>query len=239
MRTKLIIIALFGASTLMTSCDYDNIKVSNDVTTLSYDISDYSRLKISDSFNAFVTFSETEESIEVEANTNLHGHIIISKEGSTLEARLRRFTNLRGNVTLNIYITTSNIEKFKASGASKISLENDLVSDDVLVELSGASSFTGEIHTDRLDVELRGASTMDLFGTADRCHAQLSGSSSLLDYDLSVNDLNIDMAGASDAFLSAMESIDIEAAGASTLYYMGNATIERERLSGASKIVKR
>jgi hypothetical protein len=238
MKRVLVFVALIVLSLQMVSCDYETIRASNRISTIGYGFSDYSRLKVSHAFNVYVTFSDVEERIEVEANENIHDRIIVQKEGNTLRVRLKNHTNLRGNVTLNVFITTREISNFDISGASNITLENPLVTRDVDLELSGASSFSGEMDLTDLDIDASGASNIDLFGNTESLRARLSGSSDLKDYDLTVEELDIDLSGASDAYLTVTESIDIQASGASTLRYRGDATVNLRRLSGASEIIK-
>ena len=202
-------------------------------------LSGYSGLRVSHAFNVFVTFSDTEERIVVEANDDIQGHIIVEKDRNHLIVRLRKHTNIKGNATLNVYITTDNITYFDAAGASNITLENELVAEKAAIELSGASNFSGALNLARLDLESHGASNIDIFGNIDQFDASLSGSSDLRDYDLTVKELYIELSGASDAFLSVTESIDIDASGASSLNYRGDASVDKKRLTGASQIIKR
>ncbi|MEK6151933.1 head GIN domain-containing protein [Flavobacteriaceae bacterium 3-367] len=239
MKTRLTYISLIVVCSLLFSCDFETVRVSDEVTTREVGFTDYSGLRVSNAFNAFVTFSDTEERIEVEANRNVQDRISVSKEGDLLIVRLDRNTNLRGNVTLNVYITTKNIERFEASGASNITLENALVTPDIALRLSGASGFEGEVDTERLRLRTSGASKADIFGSADHLDADLSGSSDLRDDDLVVTRLRIELSGASEAFLTVTDTIDIRASGASTLSFKGDAVIRELRLSDASEIIRR
>ncbi len=238
MKTKSIVIVLALVLGLLTSCDHDTIRASDEVSSLDYSIPEYSTVKISNAFNTKVTFSDTEESIRIEANENLHDRIIVQREGNSLIIRLKKFTSVRGNATLNAYIVTKDISRFDISGASKLTLENLWDTADGRIELSGASNFTGEIAADRLNLDMSGASSLDLYGSAISMDAHLSGSSDIRDFDLSVDNLKIDMSGASEAYLLIRESIDIRASGASSLKFKGDAKITYKRLSGASEIVK-
>ncbi len=239
MKTTTILIAFVVLCTLLSSCYKDTIRVSGDVTREEINLSGYSGLRVSHAFNVFVTFSDTEERIVVEANDDIQGHIIVEKDRNHLIVRLRKHTNIKGNATLNVYITTDNITYFDAAGASNITLENELVAEKAAIELSGASNFSGALNLARLDLESHGASNIDIFGNIDQFDASLSGSSDLRDYDLTVKELYIELSGASDAFLSVTESIDIDASGASSLNYRGDASVDKKRLTGASQIIKR
>ncbi|WP_299534189.1 head GIN domain-containing protein [Ulvibacterium sp.] len=238
MKSVLVFAVLIVLSLQMVSCDYETIRASDRISTVGYGFTDYSRLQVSNAFNVYIRFSDVEESIEVEANDNIQDRIIIQKEGNTLRVRLKNHTNLRGNVTLNVFITTREISDFDISGASNVTLESPLSTREVDLEVSGASSFSGEMNLTDLDIRASGASHIDVFGNTESLRARLSGSSDLKDYDLEIAELDIDLSGASDAYLTVTESIDIEASGASTLRYRGDATVNLRRLSGASEIIK-
>lgn len=238
MRTKSIIIVLILALGVLTSCDHESIRASDEVSSLDYAIPEYSTLKVSNAFNTYVTFSDTEESVRIEANENLHDRIIVKRDGNALIIKLKSLTSVRGNATLNAYIVTKDISNFDIAGASKLTLENVWNGNNGRIELSGASNFNGEVAVDRLNLDMTGASSLDLYGTASALDADLAGSSDIRDFDLTVKDLKMDMSGASEAYLSISESIDIQASGASSLKFKGDAKITYKRLSGASEIVK-
>lgn len=239
MKKVNVFIGLILALGFLNSCDHDTIRASGEVTSLDYSITSYSELKVSDAFNTYVTFSETETSVRIEANDNLHDKVIVKKEGSTLVIRLEKYTSVRGNATMNAYIMTNDISTFGISGASRLTLENEWVVSEGRIDLSGASEFTGEVNAERLNLDATGASSLDLFGDVVWLNGQLKGSSSIQDYDLSVENLKIELSGASEAFFTVNETIDVTASGASFLNYKGNATVNNKILSGSSEVIHR
>ena len=239
MKTKSICIVLAVVCGLLSSCDYESIRVSRYVTKREVNYSDFNGLKVSNAFNAYITFSDTEEKIEIEANENLHDKVILEKVGNDLIVKLKKHTIVGGKVTLNIFITTKSITDFDISGASNLTLENELVAQNASIELSGASEFYGELRVNRLELGTSGASRIQLFGSTGYLDASLAGSSELRGYDFTVEGLDIRLSGASDAYLTVTESIDIRASGVSTLNYKGSAVINNKNLSGASEINKK
>jgi len=239
MKTKSILIGLVIIISLITSCDRETIRATGEVTVNEVQFSDYSGLRVSHAFEVFVRFSDTEEKIEIEANNNLHEKIIVRKEGNYLIVKLVNHTNVKGNKILRVYITTKNISYFDISGASTLLLENELNTPMAKIDLSGASTFTGEIYSGELELIASGASEMALFGNTDLIDASISGSSKIGSYDLMIKHLGIRLSGASEAFLTATEVIDIKASGASTLKYKGDAIINSKDLTGASVIIKK
>ena len=239
MKTISIIFSLALLFSTLSSCDYDRIRASGDITSQEVHYSDFSGLKLSNAFSAYVSFSDTEEKIEIEANENLHDNIIVRKDGNNLIVKLKSHTAIRGKATLNVYITTKSITDFDISGASELILETPLIAEDASIELSGASEFYGELNLGRLELDSSGASNSNLFGNVGELDASLAGSSELKDYDLLLDKLDIRLSGASDAYVTVNKVIEIRGSGASTLNYKGNAEIGSKNLSGASKIKKR
>ncbi|UOY06412.1 DUF2807 domain-containing protein [Muricauda sp. SCSIO 64092] len=239
MKSTLIHSLILATVLLVSSCDTESIRVSDTISTRQYSFSNYEALELSGDFNAFVTFSETEERIEIEANDNIQSKIRVSQDGNTLKIRLENNVALRGNATMNAYITTRNISRYRVSGDSSVELENLLVANTVTVDVLGDSRFYGEVDTNNLSVDVKGDSVIDVFGTAGTANVDLSGDSTIKDYDLVVEDLTIDMSGDSSAYLSVNGTIDIDASGDSALNYRGDAEIIRQRLTGDSRIQKR
>ncbi|BFP43058.1 hypothetical protein FGF1_39030 [Flavobacteriaceae bacterium GF1] len=239
MKSTLIHGLILATVLLVSSCDTESIRVSDTISTRQYSFSNYEALELSGDFNAFVTFSETEERIEIEANDNIQSKIRVSQDRNTLKIRLENNVALRGNATMNAYITTRNISRYRVSGDSSVELGNLLVANTVTVDVLGDSRFYGELDTNNLSVDVKGDSVIDVFGTAGTANVDLSGDSTIKDYDLAVEDLTIDMSGDSSAYLSVNGTIDIDASGDSALNYRGDAEIIRQRLSGDSRIQRR
>ncbi|NJB69791.1 hypothetical protein GGR42_000253 [Saonia flava] len=233
--TKILSITL--VCFLVQSCDYESIRASSTVTVQEVSYLDYTALSVSDDFNAYVTFSDTEEKIEIEASRNLHDRIIVRKDGDKLYIKMENNLNIKGQETLNIYITTKQITDFEAKGDSRIVLENLLDAQSAKIELSGDSYFTGELFLNDLKLVAKGDSKADVYGDVGLLYVELTGDSTLKDYDLEVDDLLMDLRGDSDAYLTVKNTIDIDARGDSVLRYKGNAVITHVNLSGDSKII--
>ena len=89
-----------------------------------------------------------------------------------------------------------------------------------------------------LDAELKGDSEIRISGTTNKLDAELKGDSKLENFDFVVDDLEIELTGDSEAYLTVTKSIDVEATGDSKLVYKGDAVITRQRLNGDSELIK-
>jgi len=238
MKTKLLSLTLLSFSLFLFSCDiYDTEVVPNGkITTMQATFTDYKAIEASSAFSVYLVFSDTEESIEIEANENLHQYIDVKKENGTLKIGIENNVQIRGNATLKAYIITKQVEGYSASGASRFIVENEIHAENVNIYLSGASTFDGEINSNRCYANLSGASSMNILGFADDFELDASGASVIRDYGFEANHLKAELSGASNAYLTVDNEIEIEASGASSLRYKGDAVITTQNLSGASSV---
>ena len=240
MKTNLISLTIISISLFLISCNvYENDVVpSSNVTSTQATFSGYDAIDASSAFTVYLDFSDADESIEIEANDNLHQHIEVSKVGGTLKIGIENNVHIRGNATLNVYITTKSVSSFLGSGATRFIVEDMINESDVMINLSGASTFTGELNANNLYADLSGASVMHVTGFVENSDIEASGASLIKDYGLETDHLNAELSGASNVSLTINEDIDIEASGASILKYKGNAVIANQDLSGASSVQK-
>ena len=112
----------------------------------------------------------------------------------------------------------ANLSDLELSGAS--SFTGDLRGADVDIELSGASTYRGNVEATELDIDLSGASDAILSGACQtKMEIDLSGASTLKAADLSAMSVSGEMSGASDADVTVCSALNVELSGASTLTY--------------------
>ncbi|RAJ15990.1 head GIN domain-containing protein [Arenibacter echinorum] len=239
MKTKLKICYLIVFSVLLISCEKDTITASEEITTKDYEFSAYTSLEVNDNFKVYINFSDTEEKLRVQANDNLHEYILVNKESNKLTVKLDNVRRIKGQETLNVFITTKSIDNFTVKGNAKLELEDPLEADNLKIYLSGNSFFTGALATEKLNLVSSGNCMIDFSGSVKNMEVELDGNCELSDYDLSVDTLKIDLSGNSNAYLTVNNSISIDASGNSVLSYKGIATIAHQNLSSGSKIVKK
>jgi len=241
MKTKSILILLFAISIAFTSCKKNEsfVTPSGNITTVKSSVTGFTKLDVSDPFNVFVTFSDTEESVEIEANSNLQGYIRVLKNQNSLVVELDDKINIRHNeATLNIHITMKNLDRVEGAGATSFQLKNEMTGNSLEVELTGACSFAGNLSVEQVNATLEGSSKMNISGSASSLKLDANGASKLESYGFQTNSLDADLSGASNVYTTVNEKMDVKASGASTVYYKGDAYINSQNLSDASQIMK-
>jgi hypothetical protein len=108
------------------------------------------------------------------------------------------------------------------------------------VEISGASSANvAGVNADSLELKASGASKIKIEGEAKILEAEASGASSIDAEKLKVEDANVEANGASSATVAATNDLDLNASGASKIYYVGEPKNIKQDSSGASSIKKK
>ena len=240
MKTKTILLALFALSVVFTSCDKDeDVTPSTNVTTVTKTISGYTGVDVSEPFMVYVTFSDTEETIRIEANANLQQYITCEKQNDLLMISIDDNVDISGgNTVLKVYISTKQLDAFYGTGASSIQLQNELIGSNLMVELTGACTFTGTINVNQFNSELTGGSILNIVGNSGSFNIEATGASNMESYDFTTNDFTADLEGASNVYLTVQQELDVTATGASNVYYKGDGVIVNQNLSGGSQIIK-
>ncbi len=238
-KSKSLIFLTIISTLLFTACQDDDLYIvpSSRITTVAVPVSGFKKLQVSNAFKVHVTFSETEESVLVESNENIHPVIDIRQQGDNLYIGLYKNTKISGNAVLNVYIKTKYLDRIQAMGASIVELQNKLLNDDLEVNLEGACILKGQLEVDEIDANVIGASILDLTGYSNHFNLRAEGASIMTGFGFETQNLNAFVYGASNITLTVSEKLNVTASGASMVIYKGNGTIEYQKLSDTSKIV--
>lgn len=235
---KNLMIVLVGGGILFSSCKKEVIKPSSDITLMERYVDKFIGIEVSDAIEATITYSATEQKVIVEANSNVHPYILTRVVGGKLEIYMENNVILKKNATIKVHVTLPEIVLLKASGASEITLTNQIEANHIDIEVSGASEISGSLNSASTFIDLSGASEINLQGESNLATFNLSGASKFESFNFQVKNLNADLSGASEAFVTVNTSLNLVASGASEFHYLGNCSIGELNLTGSSTIKK-
>jgi hypothetical protein len=134
---------------------------------------------------------------------------------------------------------TPNDFDLRVMGASRLDI-SEMSAGNLKWELSGASHIKGEIKAaGDMDIHIAGASRIDVKGSANDLDLEASGASHLEFEDFAVRNAKIRLTGASRSTVNLDGKLDVTLEGASSLEYMGKATLGEIKVTGASTLKKR
>ena len=217
--------------------------ISNPTTTITgsgrtvdrqYDLAGFSSVAAGHAFHVTV-IRGNDYRVTVTVDDNLVDYLDVSASGNTLRLYLTPNLNLR-DVTLRAQVTMPELGGLDLSGACHASIAGFSSEKPLAIELSGASSVRGDIHSGDARLSLSGASKAELQGGAANLRVGTSGASHAnLDHFL-VKTAVAGASGASHITVNASETIEAEASGASRVRYVGKPEILKQHSSGASSI---
>ena len=204
------------------------------LVTIEPEVTECTRLVAERSFDVTVSVGDGCDLV-VRADDNVIDDVIASVNGGTLTLGL---SGDYRDVTLEaeVQVPADALSSISASGASQVSSPDLLSSDRFDVDATGASEATLQLESDDLTVGASGASTVEVTGTGDRIDVSASGGSTLRLEQFTAATASARADGASMIDLSASDSLQAEASGASTIRYRGNPTVVTPDVSGASTI---
>ena len=136
-------------------------------------------------------------------------------------------------------VTVKNLRVLDLSGASNTTCTNQLRTDSLQVQGSGAATAKLDVQADRIKANLAGASNVRFMGTARTLDAHLSGAAQLKGYQLETENTYVTTSGAASARVNATKVLEASATGASDIHYQGGAPLKTINASGSSSISMR
>lgn len=222
---------------ILSGCNQDNIRPSGKTTTLKYDQLDFNGITVSNAFKITIIPGQTDSYAELEIDENLAPHTKVTVENGILMIGLEPNISVKGNPVMSGKVYAVNeITSLNISGASKISVSDSLISENLKLAISGASELEALLNVRNLTASLDGASKVSFTGEAKDLNYELSGASTAQGYDLITRSSILDLSGASSCKVYVTDSLSVVASGASSVKYKGSPVIFRSDISGASSL---
>jgi hypothetical protein len=261
-NTVMVVVSflVLGALTSLVGCTSPGgllITGSGNLVTKTLDLQDFTKLEIGSNFKVEVSQANT-FSVNITVDDNIVDLMDVQKVGSTLHIGLKtghsyvRVTNravinmpalrgvdVSGASRTNVSGFNANDElQAKASGASTLDFSSTKAGTTGF-DVSGASKVTGALEIGNSNMKVSGASSVDLTGKASDISLDVSGASNARLENFTVRDANVTASGASSATINATGKLDVDVSGASRLYYLGNPTLGKVNVTGASTMSRK
>jgi len=207
---------------------------SGKIVAKQFPVGSFSRLDVQGPFDVRISVGSAER-VVVRIDDNLVDTLDVGVRNGTLHIGLKRGTSIK-NATLRADVTVTSLDELDANGAARVRFLDELHSQALSLELSGASRLDGRVVTPSGKLELTGASSASMSGSASSLDVTATGACSLDARNLTIGALDIDLSGASRAVANVTTSLSAGLRGASSLRYLGSPTITQQSVTGASSL---
>ena len=241
MRLSKVLVIAAGLGATITACNESEsiVPSANIVTEERTPSQVYSGVEITSVFDVDIQFSSTEEIVEIEVNENLAALVDIRVVNNRLRIELKDNLNISGAFFLKAHIKTGNLLTYlSVSDASKLTISDPIVAEEVSLDISDAGYLDGNIEARSLQIYMDDATNMKLRGFSEFINIHSSGASVLDAFALATDKATIDMTGNSQINLTINGLIDVRAKDASSLFYKGTGSINEIDLDEGSQVVQ-
>lgn len=186
-------------------------------TTRNYPINGaFTELDVSNAFQ--VTVSDQVTDVVVTVDDMAHEKVVVKVVNGKLQIGFKPNTWYNGTKAVAVIPATDNLRGIELSGAS--SFTGNLNGHDVDIDLSGASHYQGSVDADEIDLDLSGASKAVMSGFClEKMDVDISGASTLNASLLETPSVFGDISGASTADVTICSNLKVNLSGSSTLIY--------------------
>lgn len=136
------------------------------------------------------------------------------------------------NRQLKAYVSVVDLNRLEITGASYVTINGALKTQNLKIDMYGASEIKGNLDAQQLNVSISGSSVAKLSGSAKNGVLEVSGASKIGSYGLAFDRLNITSSGASSVRVTVNEELTAEASGGSTIRYKGQ--VKNSRINSGS-----
>ena len=234
---KPMLFAGLALALALNSCTYSEGKVTRgdgNVVAHTVSINYFDEIDLSGAFNVHLTKGSDLQAV-VETDENLQELVDVEVKGNTL------FVSTTGDVMLkptkmNLFITYPELRRLTIGGACKLSSNEAIISETLILIISGAADIDLGIEAGVLRTQLSGAGSISFEGSAIEHYVEISGASSLKAENLITQLTEIDLSGAGSANIFASEVLKASLSGIGSIKYYGNPAQTQINKSGLGSI---
>ena len=222
-----------------------------------YSVHGFSEVRVSSAIEFEITQSE-QYSVKATGHEKLLEHLKVEVSGQTLTLGFEHnpmawIGGLRPRGEVKAVVTMPELKRLVVSGASKGTARGFKSSQDLNLELSGASQaeigmetgtatvtisgagrVTGELKAQDTSLTLSGASRCQLLGAGGDTHLDSSGASQADLSQFQIRNADVHISGAGRAKINMDGTLNVHLSGASSLESKGNIVLGKKDLTGAS-----
>ena len=214
--------------------------------TESREVSNFDRVALRDYGELVITQGE-QESLTVEAHPDIlpkiqtevrDGQLVIKISGSWLDRLGDAFSTGLTRLRIKYNLTVKKLTSLEIAGAASVKA-TDIETDRLALRLSGAGDVKIESLTaEALEVDMPGAGAIKVSGKVGEQRIAMSGAGSYSAPKLESSRASVELRGAGQATVWAVEDLDAAIRGLGSVEYYGNPTVKKS-VSGIGSVTSR
>jgi len=221
MFNRIVLGFAFISLTVVSACANTLITGNHQVTKQNRAVSSFDEIEVTGGFEIVLTQSD-KESLNIEADNNLLELIETKVNNNVLYISTKNDVEINHYKKMTINLSVKSLRKMRVSGAIDLSTTNQLKTDLLKINISGAANINVDIATKILDVDVSGAGNINFQGQSTDVRMDLSGAGKVSSLKLVADNFIIDVSGVGAAKVYAKEKLNVNISGIGSVSYAGN-----------------
>lgn len=228
----LLLAIAFSAEGQIRRTVYGNGKVTKENrSTVSF-----TGIKASSGIDVYLTQGKN-LSVTVEADENLHEHIITEVKNGVLLVYTE--ANIRDAEMKKVHVTADRINSISASSAGDVIGVTPVNAESLEINASSAGDIKLEVYTRSISTDISSSGDITLTGESDNMVARLSSAGDLNAFNFKVKDADVAVSSAGDADIYVTERLQAKSSSAGDINYKGDPENVDAHSSSAGGIHRR
>jgi hypothetical protein len=236
MKTLTKITALFLLLISTTSCFMDGItgiKGNRNVVSEDRTISsDFENIKVQQGINLYITQDNSTE-IKVEADENIIDLLITEVQNNELKIYFEK--NVYRAKARNVFLSTGNIKKIRASSGASVKSENTIQTNSLDLDASSGSSMKIYVNAEEVTTEASSGANINVYGKSTTFSGRASSGSGIDADELESVDAYTKASSGANINVNVTGKLTAKASSGGDIDYEGNPTsVNKDTSSGGS-----
>lgn len=194
-------------------------------------LSEFNRIRIDHNIEAELVIAD-----RYALTTEQPEEIVVKVENNELV--VKRKTPDNHKVSVKVKIFTKELTGIKMDGATKLTSQSTIVSDQFSVDMDGASKASLVVKVKRIRIDMDGASNLDIKGSTVLATIEADGAAKLRAVGMSAESVTVEADGAASVHVNATQTLNAKADGASGIRYSGEPRNKNINIQGVSSVKK-
>lgn len=174
--------------------------------------------------------------VVIQTDENLLDYINVEEYEGALN--INNVHRLKSSNGINIQVFYKNIDQIYSTGASRITHEGILETEELDIDLSGAGSVNLDIDVKQVKIQMSGAGIIELSGNTDLQESHISGAGGLMAEGLRSKVCDVNLSGLGGASVYVTEKLEASITGIGGITYSGNPQLIEKQVTGLGKIIR-
>lgn len=215
------------------------IKAEGKIVEKEYDLDKFENIKVDSQVDIEYTVGE-EISVKAKMHENFLENMSIFVEDNQLVIDNKTsfsYEDLEPEEYPKIHITAPSVNKLELMGTTNFVSTTPIISNFFNLKTYGGVNCKLVLDTDEAQLDINGGTDVKISGRANKVECAIKEAGDLDTFDLLVNNMDLNLSGASSAKVNVSDTLDIDVTGTGEVFYKGTAKVT-QNVSGTADVIK-